>query len=90
MPRDFFDEVGGFDPNRYRRTTTKRDYMGLGARKKTNDMRDRQGKVVNPKAVKSGSGTPGQTSSQYKQTGPKYTGPNYPQADKTIVPFGGK
>ena len=70
--------------------------MGIGPRKKDNDMRDKQGKMVNPKGssptkkqstVAPDGGTPNK---QYKQTGPKYTGPNYPKKDKAITPFGGK
>lgn len=75
--------------------------MGIGPRKKDNDVRDRQGKMVNPKgsvsmtnndvkgnhADSGGGGTPNK---QYNQKGPKYTGPNYPQKDTNVVPFGGK
>lgn len=74
--------------------------MGLGPRKKDNDVRDRQGKCVNPtgaspsQKAKDGnhadSGGGGTPDKQYNQRGPKYSGPNYPQPDKGVVPFSGK
>lgn len=76
--------------------------MGMGPRKKDNDMRDRQGKCIpqpskgptmsnNDKAGNaSDSGGGGTPDKQYTQKGPKYSGPNYPQPDKGVVPFSGK
>ena len=89
------DEYGGFEPNRYRRTKPRRPYMGIGPRKKSNDMRTSQTKMVNPKSIGrcvdnvNGEGkTGGMKVQQYKQSGKKYSGPNYPQKDKTIVTGG--
>lgn len=68
--------------------------MGVGPRKKDNDVRTSQGKMVNPKSVgvKTKDGNQSQTvadvgspNKQYKQTGKKYTGPNYFQPDPNVV-----
>jgi hypothetical protein len=72
--------------------------MGMGPRKKDNDVRDEQCKMVNPKGPKgdmrsnasSGAGASGMKVAQDKATGKKYSGPHYPQKDKGIKPFGGK
>lgn len=71
--------------------------MGMGPRKKDNDVRSRQGKMVNPKGSKgdlrsnasSGAGASGMAVKQDKATGKKYK-PNYEQKDKGVKPFGGK
>ena len=69
--------------------------MPLGPRKREG-MLEKQGKICNPPA---GSPTKkqmtvapdgGTQNKQYKQTGPKYSGPNYSQPGKGIKPFGGK
>lgn len=69
--------------------------MPLGPRKRSPDMRSRQGKIVNPKNVGEGVCNPGKgaavgVSKQYKQPGKKYSGPNYKQKDPNVKVFGGK
>ena len=49
-----------------------------------NDMRSAKGPVAGTSTPK-GSGS---SSKQYKQTGPKYSGPNYPQADPSTAKYG--
>lgn len=71
--------------------------MGMGPRKKDNDVRSSIGKMVNPKGAKgdlrsnsaSGPGASGMAVKQDKATGKKYK-PNYEQKDPRIKPFGGK
>lgn len=69
--------------------------MPLGPRKRSPDMRDKQGKIVNPKNVhkgvaKEGMGPEVGTTKQYNQKGPKYKGPNYKQSDPNVEKFGSK
>ena len=71
--------------------------MPLGPRKRSPDMRSRQGKIVNPKNVhkgvvgdRMGPEYSQANCKQYKQTGPKYKGPNYKQKDPNVEKFGSK
>jgi hypothetical protein len=70
--------------------------MGMGPRKKDIDMRDKQGKMVNPtgssptKKQTTIAPDGGTQNKQYKQDKGKPYSPNYPQKDKNITPFGGK
>lgn len=62
--------------------------MPLGPRKRSPDMRNTQGKIVNPKNVHKGVKTTSgkeAPSKQDTQTGPKYTGPHYPQRGKGVA-----
>jgi hypothetical protein len=57
-------------------------------------MRDKQGKIVNPKGGscvdEKGVGPAVGTTKQYKQSGKKYSGPNYKQKDPNVEKFGSK
>lgn len=70
--------------------------MGKGPRKKDNDMRASQGKMVAAPSgspsqkQRSGAGASGMATQQYKQSGKKYDGPHYQKKDPKIAPFGGK
>jgi len=71
--------------------------MGMGPRKKGNDVRASQGKIVGaPKTgdfranSSSGAGASGMTTKQNKQSGKKYDSPHYPKKDPKVKPFGGK